>query len=275
MTTSALPVNAPLDLGALPDCPGVYHFYAERGALLYVGKSVHVRQRVRSHFQQAKTDARHARLCRQVARVEVTPTAGELSALLLEAQQIKDLKPLYNKRLRRQRGLLSWRLQTCGTLESVTRLTSSKESPLYGLFRSRRQAQDRLRELAREHGLCLRVLGLEAGQGRCFAQQLDRCRGACCGLESLGSHQQRLQAALQPLQLATWDWPGAIALPESDPQRGIQQWHVVRQWCLLGSTDQPAACAALAQGSGDFDLDIYHILSGWLQRHPEQAVEPL
>ncbi|SDT92859.1 GIY-YIG nuclease family protein [Halopseudomonas salegens] len=275
MTTSVFPATAPPDVADLPDSPGVYHFYAERGALLYVGKSIHIRQRVRSHFQQAKTDVRHARLCRQVARIEVRPTAGELGALLLEAQQVKDLKPLYNKRLRRQRGLLSWRLQASGELEHVTRLNSSKESPLYGLFRSRHQARERLREMAREHGLCLRVLGLEAGQGRCFAQQLNRCWGACCGLESLSSHQQRLQAALLPLQLATWDWPGAIALPESDPVQGIRQWHVVRQWCLLGSTDQAKRCAALALGGGDFDLDLYHILSGWLQRHPEQPVELL
>ncbi|TVP90287.1 MAG: DNA polymerase III subunit epsilon, partial [Pseudomonadaceae bacterium] len=81
--------------------------------------------------------------------------------------------------------------------------------------------------------------------------------------------------ALLPLQLATWDWPGAIALPESDPVLGLTQWHVVRQWCLLGSTANAKQCSALAQGSGEFDLDLYHILSGWLHRHPEQLVEQL
>lgn len=45
-------------------------------------------------------------MCRQVARIEVQETAGELGALLLESELIKQLKPLHNKRLRRQRRLI-------------------------------------------------------------------------------------------------------------------------------------------------------------------------
>lgn len=84
-------------LPALPDQPGVYLFKGSRGNILYVGKAVSLRQRVRSYFHRpAALSPRIARLVAQVVDVEVRPTASEAEALLHEAECIKRYQPKYN-----------------------------------------------------------------------------------------------------------------------------------------------------------------------------------
>jgi DNA polymerase-3 subunit epsilon len=86
-------------LDAIPETPGVYLFYDAQGAPLYVGKSVDLHARVRSHFAAGRRPAKDLRMAQQVARVEWIATAGELGAQLNELRLIKELLPL--KRARR------------------------------------------------------------------------------------------------------------------------------------------------------------------------------
>ena len=90
---------------AIEDAPtgaGVYVFHGETGDLpLYIGKSVNIRARLLSHLRNAD----EARLLRQTQRISYTRTAGEIGALLLEAQMIKQQHPLFNQKLRRNRQL--------------------------------------------------------------------------------------------------------------------------------------------------------------------------
>ncbi|HJW54228.1 MAG TPA: exonuclease domain-containing protein, partial [Burkholderiaceae bacterium] len=177
-------------LDEVPDTPGVYLFYAENDIPLYVGKSVRLRQRVLSHFNADHRLYKDMRLSHEIRRLEWRETAGETGALLLEAQLIKDLQPIHNRALRRQRDLCAWQLQPCaaGHLQPVLTYASEQDfgraERLYGLFSSRRKAETTLRELAEIHDLCLVMLGLEnrtQPTKPCFAHQLHRCRGACIG----------------------------------------------------------------------------------------------
>ena len=63
----------------------VYFFYGKNGLPLYIGKSVTLRSRVMSHFSGDHASFSDMRIAQEVERVEWTETAGELSALLLEA----------------------------------------------------------------------------------------------------------------------------------------------------------------------------------------------
>ncbi|TKC91584.1 DNA polymerase III subunit epsilon [Trinickia terrae] len=84
-------------LEAAPAGCGVYAFYGESGVPLYVGRSVRLRQRVRSHLSGERRSAKEARLAQQVRRVEWRETGGELGALLTEAQWIATLRPAHNR----------------------------------------------------------------------------------------------------------------------------------------------------------------------------------
>ena len=84
-------------LDSLPTVPGVYQYYAEGGELLYVGKAVNLRNRVRSYFHQsARLEPKTARLVSHIADLEWIVTASELEALLLEMNLIKEHRPRYN-----------------------------------------------------------------------------------------------------------------------------------------------------------------------------------
>ena len=82
----------------------MYRFFGvgEDGAetLLYVSKANILRERVLDHFRGGAGDAKSAKLCAQVRRVEWTETAGELGALLLEAREVRETQPVYNRQTR-------------------------------------------------------------------------------------------------------------------------------------------------------------------------------
>lgn len=91
-------------LDTAPAGCGVYVFYDESGAALYVGRSTRVRQRVRAHLVGDRRSAREIRIAEQVRRVEWRETGGELGALLTEAQWIAALQPKHNRAPRTGRG---------------------------------------------------------------------------------------------------------------------------------------------------------------------------
>lgn len=85
---------------SLPDAPGVYRFLRANGDLLYVGKAASLKKRVSGHYTAgAATTARALEMLTQVHEVSVTPTATALEAALLENEEIKHQRPLYNLQL--------------------------------------------------------------------------------------------------------------------------------------------------------------------------------
>ena len=89
------------DLKLLPDKPGVYLMRDGSGKLIYVGKAISLRNRVRSYFQAGRNlGARIESMVKQVDRVEFITTASEVEALVLECNLIKKEHPKYNVRLR-------------------------------------------------------------------------------------------------------------------------------------------------------------------------------
>ena len=146
-------------LEALPRQPGVYLFHGESDTLpLYIGKSVNIRSRVLSHLRTPD----EAAMLRQSRRITWQRTAGELGALLLEAQLIKEQQPLFNKRLRQNRQLCSLRLADARPqVVYASELDFSLQSDLYGLFANRRAALQALQKIADEHRLCYGLMGLE------------------------------------------------------------------------------------------------------------------
>jgi DNA polymerase-3 subunit epsilon len=90
---------------AIPDAPGVYLFYGEGKAPLYVGKSISMRTRVLQHFSDDVRSPKEVQLAREVRRIEWQRTAGELGALLREAALVKQLLPVFNRKPRRPAAL--------------------------------------------------------------------------------------------------------------------------------------------------------------------------
>lgn len=87
-------------LAHLPSKPGVYLHKDAEGKVLYVGKAINLRSRVRSYFHTTVDSTKTLQLRRQIADIEVITTQSELEALLLEMTLIKRYRPRYNVRLK-------------------------------------------------------------------------------------------------------------------------------------------------------------------------------
>ncbi len=267
-SSAAVPPLLETEIASIPEMPGVYLFYGEGPIPLYIGKSVTMRSRVMSHFQASLTHAREMRMAQEIRRIEWQQTPGELGALLLEARLVKEMQPIFNRQLRRERSLCAWQLADDANARPLLSLVRGDDlrpeqfAQMYGVYRSKNQAVEALHALVAEHGLCPQTLGLEAGKGRCFAHQLGRCKGVCCGQEKPQVHRLRLQLALAKQQLQVWPHPGKIGLREHCEATGHTEIHVFDQWCHLATVSDEAALEetvsrheALA-----FDLDTYRLL---------------
>jgi DNA polymerase III subunit epsilon len=87
----------------IPAGCGIYTFFGENDEPLFVGRSVRLRQRVRSHLTGAKRSAKDLRLAQLVQRVEWMATGGEIGALLAEARAVGKLRPPLNRIVRQRR----------------------------------------------------------------------------------------------------------------------------------------------------------------------------
>lgn len=248
-------------LDALPSKPGIYIFRDEQDRPLYIGKSVNIRTRVRSHLRTPE----EARMLQQTSHVEFRRTAGEIGALLLESRLIKDMQPLHNKKLRRTREMctlhLGQDLKAAPEIVYARDHDFAKTEDLYGLFATRRAALEMLRNIVDMHMLCPALCGLETVvHGRaCFARQISRCLGACVGKEAPEDHHLRLKTALDDMRIVVWPYPGAMGIVEECD--GWKQTHVIDHWFYIGSIDSQSKAKSLKRpAKGSFDVDTYKIL---------------
>ena len=185
----------------------------------------------------APADAKSAKLAAQVRRVEWTETAGELGALLLEAREVREAQPVYNRQLRGGGERFTWLFDDGGAAPQLVTLTAQvlRSGNAFGTYRTARDARRALESLAREHHWCFKLLGLESGAGSCFGLQVGRCKGACVGKEPAPLHMARVKIGLMPLKLKPWPHEGPVVLREGAGER--QQWHIIDAWQHLATFD--------------------------------------
>jgi DNA polymerase-3 subunit epsilon len=265
----------------LPESPGVYRLFGgeAEGAdeLLYVGKANNLRERVLDHFRGQ--DEKSRRLSEQTRRVSWTPTAGELGALLLEAREIRERQPVYNKQLRGAHRRHTWWFDEGGA-PRLAQLDADllRSGNAYGAWRTEREARRALEGLAREHHWCFKVLGLEVGEGSCVGYQVGRCGGACVGAESLAAHLARVRIGLARQHLPHWPHGGPVVVSEG--LAGHRQYHVIDAWQHLATFDEEDASDTLSEFARSarrrspvqFDADVFHILKRALR---QRRVMPL
>lgn len=240
---------------SLPRLPGVYTFHDAAGTALYIGKSVDIRRRVLDHLRASDEQ----RLVGRTDAFSCIRTAGDIGAQLLEARLIKQAKPLFNQKLRRNKRLCT--IVLSGDAVRIEDVHAADPLQAYGLFPSRHAAIAALQRLADEHRLCYGRLGVESVRAGapCFRHLLKRCSGVCNGMESTSAHDERLQAGLACYHQRAWPYPGAIGIVERSED--LKQIHVVRNWTYLGSAPTIAAARRLDAPAAVFDRDGYSVLA--------------
>lgn len=196
-----LPPNLSKDaLESIPEETGVYYFLDQAGKVLYVGKSNNVKKRVLSHFNGAHRKVRTMQMISQIHYVEYEITGSELIALLKENEDIKRMQPPYNRAQRRTQ--FRYAVYATADGQGFLNLSIDKVDRTQGpvaLFYTKGHAQSSLERQADNYHLCPRFCDIERLHGRCFYQQLDKCKGACVGQESPGDYNTRVHQAIVAL----------------------------------------------------------------------------
>ena len=172
-------------LNTLPERPGVYIMRSVDKTVIYVGKAVVLRNRVRSYFQAgSRHDPRTRRLVAEIADLEWIVTDTELEALILENELIKRYQPRFNVRLRDDKTYpyLKIHWQEDFPKVSIVRRMEHDGARYYGPVRlARRPAPDPRRAAPR-----LPLPGLQSCDHRhdpkpCLYYHIKRCAGPCIG----------------------------------------------------------------------------------------------
>jgi DNA polymerase III subunit epsilon len=261
----------------LPHAPGVYFFYDKDDNLLYVGKSVDIKNRVRSHFTNAHTSTKETILTQLVSYIEYETTSGELSALLREAALIKELAPTYNRMLRRTSRLAIFKRSVdsagymSGSLFYQETLDILNVDYIDGIFRSMAGGKAVINKAIEEFKLCPKLLGFEKGRGCCFQHHLGNCKGACIKKETPEEYNKRFVEAFKKIRIKSWPYKGSITLPE-DPDAEEGSAFVIDQWRIIKKIDYTTESYSETLFDQPFDYDTYRILSKHLLTHPQVPI---
>jgi len=191
-------------LANLSQRPGVYRMIAANGEVLYVGKARSLKNRVSTYFTGSKAHAaKTMAMVSQIANIEVTATASETEALLLEYNLIKRHRPRYNVTLRDDKSF------------PYLYITTEQDYPRISFYRGSRKLPGRFfgpypnARATRETVLLLQKLFLLrpcsdtffANRSRpCLQYQIKRCSGPCVGLISVENYKQDVEDAIKVLE---------------------------------------------------------------------------
>lgn len=173
-------------LKGLPAQPGCYIYRDESGEVLYVGKALSLKNRVRSYFQKsARHGNRIARLVSKVRDIEWIVVDSEVEALVLECNLIKKHRPPYNVRLRDDKSY-PYILITKEKFPRVlfTRKVRKGDGKYFGPFTSAFSVRETLQVLHKIFPLipCGKSWSGRAEQRPCLYHHLGQCMAPCAGL---------------------------------------------------------------------------------------------
>lgn len=187
-------------LKELPTETGVYYFHDSEGKIIYIGKSKNIKKRVTQHFT---SEARKSKkIQEQVHSVSFEITGSDLIAQLKENEEIKTIKPLFNRALRRNiylYQLVSF-VDEMGYIHLQIEKTNSKKN-FITTFTNYQQAKNFLYNVTSQYQLCQKLTGLHSGQSACFAHGIGVCLGACVNQELPDEYNQRVQEVIAKFTL--------------------------------------------------------------------------
>ena len=190
------------ELKKLPQKPGVYIMHDAKDAIIYIGKAVSLRNRVRQYFRPSHNEGlKKEQMVRQIERFEYIITDSELEALILECNLIKEHRPKYNTMLRDDKSYPYIRV-TLG--EDFPRVLFSHQmkkdkSRYFGPYTSGSAVKETIELLRKLYALrtCRRSLPKDIGKERpCLNYHIHQCMAPCQGFISKEDYRQRMDQAI-------------------------------------------------------------------------------
>ncbi len=190
------------ELKKLPDKPGVYIMHGQSDEIIYVGKAIILKNRVRSYFRESTVKSpKIQKMVSQITRFEYIVTDSELEALVLENNLIKEHNPKYNTMLKDDKTYPYIKV-TLG--EEYPRVMFSREmkkdkSRYFGPYTSMAAVKDVVELINKLFGLrtCRKNLPRDFGKDRpCLQYHMKQCMAPCSGNVPKDDYKEQVQRAL-------------------------------------------------------------------------------
>jgi len=268
-------------LGSLPESPGCYLMKDESGKIIYVGKAINLKNRVRSYFQKSNDHSfKTRRMVENIRDIEWIVVASELEALILEMNLIKEHRPFYNVRLKddKRYSYIKIHWQDDFPKVSVTRNMVQDGSRYYGPYTSVwavHQTLDILRKIFPYLTCAREITGKDPRP--CLYYDIHLCSGPCIGAISKADYRQMIEDLAKFLEGKT---DPVLKRLQTEMERASEQLNyekaavvrdqilaverVVERQKIISSERKDSDVIAMARNNGEACVQIFFIRSGKL-----------
>ena len=193
------------ELKKLPDHPGVYLMHDDRDAIIYIGKAISLRNRVRQYFQTSRNKGpKIEKMVTHIDHFEYILTDSELEALVLECNLIKEHRPKYNTMLKDDKTYPYIKVTLGEAYPRVlfSRLMKKDKSKYYGPYTSAGAVKDTIELVQKLFQIrtCNRTLPRDIGKERpCLNYHIHQCQAPCQGYISKEDYRLQIREAMELL----------------------------------------------------------------------------
>ena len=276
--------NLEEELKKLPSSPGVYLMHNDRDEIIYIGKAVSLKNRVRQYFQSSRNKtAKIEQMVSHIAWFEYILTDSELEALVLECNLIKEHRPRYNTMLKDDKSY-PYIKATVG--EDFPRLLFSRDmkkdgkSRYFGPYTSAGAVKDTLELIHKLYKIrtCSRVLPRDIGKERpCLNYHIKQCSAPCQGYISKEDDRASFDQALdflsgkygplihsleEKMQEASLAMEYERAIEYRELLNSVKQ--VAQKQKITSSSEEDRDIIAMARDEQDAVVQVFFIREGKL-----------
>ncbi len=250
------------ELKKLPAKPGVYLMHNSLDEIIYVGKAIKLKNRVRQYFQSSRNkSAKILKMVSHIAWFEYIVTDSELEALMLECNLIKEYRPRYNTMLTDDKGYPYIRVTVDEDFPRVYKVHQMKKdrSRYFGPYTSHTAVSDTLELLQKLFPLrtCRRVLPRDIGKERpCLNYHMGLCTAPCQGKISKEEYGRNVEQVLRFLSGDTKEIIRDLTNKMNAASEELNFEEAIRLRELLSSVKHVAEKQKITDTGETFDRDV-------------------
>ena len=191
------------ELKKLPAKPGVYIMHGEKDEIIYVGKAISLKNRVRQYFQSSRNKgAKIERMVTHITRFEYIITDSELEALVLECNLIKEHRPKYNTMLKDDKSYPFIKVTVNEPYPRVlfARRMKKDKARYFGPYTSGGAVKDVIELVRKLYQVrsCNRSLPRDTGKDRpCLYYHMKQCKAPCQGYISQKEYRKNINKVIK------------------------------------------------------------------------------
>ncbi len=271
------------ELKKLPAQPGVYLMHDKRDEIIYVGKAISLKNRVRQYFQSSRNKtAKIEQMVSRIARFEYIVTDSELEALVLECNLIKEHRPRYNTMLKDDKAYPYIKVTVAEDFPRVlvARTMKKDKNKYFGPYTSAGAVKDTIDLIHKIYKIrtCSRVLPRDVGKERpCLNYHIKQCGAPCQGYVGRDAYRENIDQVLDFLNghydkvLSLLEEKMTAASREMDFEKAIEYREllssvkkVAQKQKITSSSTQDRDIIALARDEEDAVVQVFFVREGKL-----------